>query len=450
MRKKRPLVKNKINKRYTVISLTVVVLLLLGIISLFSLKGNLSGKADTLPLSIISFTAIPSTITLGGSSDLDWHSTTTSYCQGTGGLPGETPSLATGSRWTWGPAPNRVGTSTASNPGYRALVRPSTTTTYTLECFDASGSSVTRTVTVRVQVPQRIGMSITANGQTISAPSSTPLLISAGDPVQVTWDVRDYGGGSGSVQYCGPYDGTGGTGPGGANHWQNLPFVYYGTGTFTANPTENTDFSIQCLANAGGQSRETLSIKILPQIASFSAIPSTITPGGSSDLDWHSTTTSYCQGTGGLPGETPSLATGSRWTWGPAPNRVGTSTASNPGYRALVRPSTTTTYTLECFDASGRSTSAKATVSVVPSLSISSFTFTKEVYYSSSNKVKGKLSWITQGASDCTMQGGSYTGTPVPITARNVVISAQPGTKYTLSCRSFSGRITSSTVEVKR
>lgn len=185
-------------------------------------------------------------------------------------------------------------------------------------------------------------------------------------------------------------------------------------------------------------------------IISFTAIPSTITLGGSSDLDWHSTTTSYCQGTGGLPGETPSLATGSRWTWGPAPNRVGTSTASNPGYRALVRPSTTTTYTLECFDASGRSTSAKATVSVVPSLSISSFTFTKEVYYSSSNKVKGKLSWITQGASDCTMQGGSYTGTPVPITARNVVISAQPGTKYTLSCRSFSGRITSSTVEVKR
>ncbi len=304
-----------------------------------------------------------------------------------------------------------------------------------------------------IAAPPAIHMTMTANGQIAS--SDTPLktlLISSGDSVQVAWR-HPFSGGP-----CRGIGGAGGTGSGTnrpLGHWTQINAGYYPEGGFTSNPiTSDTIFTIEC--SRGGQTfQETLSVDVPPhipppQINYFSAIPSTmINLGSSTALAWDVTGAVYCQGTGGLPNEVPSLSTSSRWTWGPAPNRMGTSTI-NPGDRAIVTPSRTATYTLECFSANGRSSSSTTTVTILTPVKISAFTFTKDKYVAASNTVQGKLSWNTQYASGCTMRGGAYgAGTTTPIQGKDVIITAVSGTEYTLDCRGSDGSAARARVTAK-
>ena len=242
---------------------------------------------------ITSFAAAPPTITTGGSSSL-----TAVFVNGTGVI-----------------TPGNI----AVTSGVAVSVSPTATTTYTL------------TVT-----PPAVGTAITLMATVTVVPPPTITSFSAGPPTTITAG----GGTSLTAVFSG---GTGVITPGNFTVTSGVPQ--------NVNPTTTTTYTLTVTPPVGSAitAMATVTVDPAPMITSFVANPTSVGPGGSSNL-----TAVFANGSGVVtPGNLPIFS----------------------GTPLSVTPTTTTTYTLTVTNPIGSSTTSTATVTYnAGAPAISSFT----------------------------------------------------------------------------
>ena len=195
-----------------------------------------------LPLCVIdSFTANPSTIDKGASSELSW-------------------SISNATSASISPAPGTL-TGTRLASGSERVTPPTTpTTTYTLTCSGPGGDD---TASVRVTVLQPRA--------TISADSTT---ITTGDETTLRWETEHVSSASISQDV--------GTDIG--------PVTTNTSGSRRVSPTEDTTYELMATNSAGTEVTDFVTITVSPLplcvIDSFTATPSTIDKGAQSELRW--------------------------------------------------------------------------------------------------------------------------------------------------------------------
>jgi hypothetical protein len=183
----------------------------------------------------ISFSATPDDIAFGQTSTLVWDTTNADSVT----------------------IDNGVGSQPVSGS---VTVQPSVTTTYTLT---ASGPGGTSSSQVTVTVTRRPIITFFANAQRIVAGSSAKLLWSVANTLSVSID-----NGIGPV----PADGS-----------------------ILVSPTTTTTYTMTAVGTGGNSvAQVTIEVIELPQIT-FTADPSTISPGGSSTLSWSVTGTNFAR-----------------------------------------------------------------------------------------------------------------------------------------------------------
>ncbi len=196
--------------------------------------------------------------------------------------------------------------------------------------------------------------------------------------------------------------------------------INQGVGTVTGtslvvSPTATTVYTLTATNDAGSSTTSTSVIVTpappRPVIASFTASPSHVAPGGSATLAWHVT------------GAT-SLS---------IDNGVGTVT----GTSVVVTPAATTTYTLTATNANGSVTSATTvTVTTVPLPVFTSFTA------SPSHVAPGgtvTLAWLVSGATSMSIDNGVGT-----VTGTSVVVTPAATTTYTMTATNAAGSVSHS------
>jgi len=157
-------------------------------------------------------------------------------------------------------------------------------------------------------------------------------------------------------------------------------------GTFTVSPTTTTNYTLQAI-NRAGNITDTVQIRVLPVINSFTTDRESITVGEDSTLSWNvsgaTTISLYSEGE-------PSIVI--------LPNHTGT---------RIVSPTTTKTYTLEASNEAGSVTDT-VQIKVLPA--INSFTANpNNIYYGGG---KSTLSWDVSGAATVTIDQGIGIVTP--------------------------------------
>jgi hypothetical protein len=238
----------------------------------------------TVTPTITSFTASPATITAGGSSSL-----TAVFLGGTGIV---TPGNIT------------------VTSGTAVSVSPTTTTTYTLTVTPSTGTAITQTVVVTVT-------------PTITSFTASPATITAGGSSSLT---AVFLGGAGVVT------------PG------NLS-VTSGTAV-SVSPTTTTTYTLTVTPTTGTAITQTVVVTVVaaPVITSFSANPTSITSGDSSDL-----TGVFTGGTGVVTPGNLSITSGTALS---------------------VSPTSTTTYTLTVKNAANTSVTQTSSVTVTAAVPI--------------------------------------------------------------------------------
>jgi hypothetical protein len=157
-------------------------------------------------------------------------------------------------------------------------------------------------------------------------------------------------------------------------------------GTYTVSPTTTTNYTLKA-SNKAGNITDTVQVRVLPVINSFTVDLESITVGEDSTLSWDvsgaTTVTMYS-------GEEPSVVI--------LPNHTGT---------RIVSPTTTITYTLEANNEAGSVTDT-VQIKVLPA--INSFTANpKNIYYGGGTST---LSWDISGATTVTIDHGVGIVTP--------------------------------------
>ena len=188
-----------------------------------------------LPLAVVA-TATPSTITLGGSSQL--------HAAASGGTGTYTYS------WVSNPAGF---TSTQQSP----MVSPTTTTQYTVTVSDGSGSAQGN-CTVTVNIPAPLAVVASANPSSITSGQSSQLSAAAS-------------GGTGNYSFS----------------WSSVPPGFTSTQQNpVVSPTVTTQYTVTANDGSGSvQSNTTVTVTAIPLSASASAIPSLICLGQTSQLN---------------------------------------------------------------------------------------------------------------------------------------------------------------------
>jgi uncharacterized cupredoxin-like copper-binding protein len=393
------------------------------------------------PPKINSFIATPINITPGGSSTLTWDVTgATSFSVEPG-----------------------FGTVTAQ----KQLVSPGATTTYTLTATNGSGSTTATAI-----------VTVTSTGMpVISSFTATPTTVTAGGSATLTWSIT--GATSASINGVGTVSAT--------------------SGTATVTPSGETTYTLSATNVNGSVTRSvtvTLPATGPPVIASFTATPTAIYQGQSTNLSWSvtgATSLSIDQGVGnqGLTA-TPSLSPNANTTYtltatnanGSVNKSVtvmvappgsplitgftsstynvssgqsailtwsitGATSASISGVGAVtattgtqtVTPSATTAYTLTATNASGSSSSLPVTVTVaqtgVPI--ITSFIANPASINTGSSS---KLQWNITGATSVSIDQGVGSVSPLDIGSKDVIPAA--GTAYTITATNATGSATKS------
>ena len=310
---------------------------------------TVSGQKPT----IASFTATPLAITTGQSSALSWSvsgATSLSIDQAVGTVTGTTVS-----------------------------VTPSATTIYTLTAVNAAGSS-TATVTVTVSIPK----------PAISSFTALPVAISSGQSSVLSWAV------------------------GGATSLSISPTVGTVTGTsVSVTPTTTTIYTLTA-TNAGGSSTATVTVTLTPPkptITSFTASPTSISPGQTSTLSWvvsGATSLSIDQGVGTISGTSVS-----------------------------VSPAASATYLLTATNAGG-STTATVTISVAGSRpAITGFTANPATIITGQGST---LSWAVSGATSLSIDQGVGV-----VTGTSKSVAPTTTTTYTLTATNGAGSSSATT-----
>lgn len=319
---------------------------------------------------IVRFTATPDRITRGGSSLLEWN---------VEGSTDITISPEIG-------AVQRAGSRT---------VTPNDTTTYTLTARASGAPTQTSTVTVTV-------------GALVSDPrivrfEATPTNINSGESSTLSWTTE----GATSVSISGV--GT------------NLPT----SGSRVVSPTVTTTYTLTATGADGRTVTAPVVVTVgggVARILQFSLNPTTIDPGGSSQLCWQvegATTVTIAPGIG---------------TVGP----TGCQTVS---------PSATTTYILTANNAQG---SATATVTASATLTVGgvrilSFTATPEFSTSAGNPVV--VSWTTSGATQVIITGFGFPAGPLPLSG-SITMNPNTNVNYTLTAYGPGGQSVSAVLYV--
>lgn len=214
------------------------------------------------------------------------------------------PGQGTALSWAVGGAPTlSISPGVGAVTGTSVIVKPSSTTTYTLTATNPFGSA-TATATVTI-----------GNPPTIASFVASPAAVSSGQPATLSWIVT------------------------GSPNLTVSPGVGAVAGTSViVRPSATARYTLTA-TNAYGSANAstTVSAGVLPAIASFTATPSSLIPGQSATLNW--------------------VATGA-WGLYVTPG-VGTVL----GTAAKVTPAATTTYVLTATNAIG-SVTASATVTV--------------------------------------------------------------------------------------
>ena len=303
------------------------------------------------PCEIDSFSASPSTITEGGSSTLRW-------------------------RTTDGTSVSIPGTSGALEVDDSTEVSPPSTTTYELTCSGAGGDD-TASVEVIVRPPDP--------PCEIDSFSASPSTITEGGSSELSWTTTD--GTSVSIP------GTSG--------------ALAVNGSATVSPTSTTAYKLTC-SGAGGDDTASVEVIVRPpdppcEIDSFSASPSTITEGGSSELSWTTT-----DGTSvSIPGTSGALAVNGS---------------------ATVSPTSTTAYKLTCSGAGGNDT-ASVTVTVNPRAPTASLDADPEEIFNPGDSAT--LTWSTTDATSASIDEG--VGSVTPVADGSTTVYPDTTTTYTLT-----------------
>jgi len=378
------------------------------------------------------------TIGVGQSTRVSWSTTDATSCVASGDWSG----------------PKSV-------PNGSEVVSPVKNSTYVLTCSNATNDTIQNSIAVTVVPPP--GASIYAD----------PGIIGAGQASTLTWS-------STNATSCGASADWGG------------PLAL--TGSLNVTPDHTSTYVLTC-ANAVGQTvRQTATVTVVPPPPlTFSADPTTIGVGQSSNLSWSSTGAVGCSASGAwsgakelsgvqavgpattsnyvltcwnsldqqvtrsasvnvIPAPTVSFSaspsqipsgTSSTLTWASS-NATGC-TASNawsgprpPSGTATVMPSTTATYSLSCTGAGGAG-AASTTVTVVPPVPTVTLTAMPPAIVEGQSS---SLNWTSSYASSCTASGG-WTGGKGTSGGPLVVKPAQ-NTTYVLTCTGNGGTASSS------
>jgi hypothetical protein len=203
----------------------------------------------------LTFASLKTKFVVGDSSTLSWTSANTTACTATGG-------------WT--------GSKTLSGS---QIVKPTTTTSYALTCSGSGGTtaqSVTDTVTT-VAPPPAV--------PTLTFASNKPALV-AGDSVTLTWA-------SSNSSSC---TATGG--------WTGAVTI---TGSTVVKPTVTTTYTLTC-TGAGGNVAKSVTATVTPAppvllpTLSLATSKTTFVVGDSAALTWASANSTACTATGGWTG----------------------------------------------------------------------------------------------------------------------------------------------------
>ncbi len=240
--------------------------------------GSASQSAEVVVTSAapeVTLTATPSTVSMGGSSTLEWTSKNAAACAASGGWSG---GLATSGSWSTGALSN--------------------TTEYELVCIGAGGSATQAvTVTVAPLAPQ---ITLMADPSTVNAGAGTLL----------SWSTTNASACSAEGAWSGSraLNGSLATGP----------------------LSADAAYTLIC-TGPGGKASQTMSISVKPPapIVEFAATPSTIASGTSSTLKWSSANASSCTASGAWSGS--KSVGGSQSTGVLSANTVYTLTCSNSG-----------------------------------------------------------------------------------------------------------------------
>ena len=181
------------------------------------------------------------------------------------------------------------------------------TATYTATAT-GPGGTISQSVTVTVTAPQPTFTSFAANPTSIAVGGTTTLSWATTDATSVSIDNNALTNGNPN-------------------------------GSVTVSPTTTTTYTATA-TGPGGTNTSTVTVTVNPVSITFSAAPTTITPGGNSTLTW--TTVGATQVTiNGVTGTQP------------------------PNGSVTVTPSQTTTYTATASDGSGNNATATAVVTVI-------------------------------------------------------------------------------------
>jgi trimeric autotransporter adhesin len=321
--------------------------------------GGSVTRSVTVPVAqvpIITFSASPVSIGAGASSVLSWSVTDATSCTASGG-------------WSGGKA--------ASGSD---AVNPTETTTYTLSCSNANGTS-SRSITITV----------------IGAPTlefTTPnLSITRGSTARLTWTSTN----ATTCSASGGWSGTKGT-----------------AGSVVVTPTETTTYVLACTGPAGSVSQSlTITVTLGPSV-NLTVSPTTVASGGSATLSWSTGSgTLSCVASGGWSGT--KAVSGSQ----------------------VVNPTVTTTYSLECSNSTA-STLRSVTVTVTPPpvITFSASPTTVEPGGTST------LTWSSTGATSCSGSGG-WSGSKA-VAGGSSAVTLTATTTFVLSCTGAGGTATQS------
>jgi hypothetical protein len=321
----------------------------IAVVLLLALAGCGSTTESSAAPAIHSFTATPSAIRSGSSSLLAWSvsgAEALSIDQGIGNVTGASLQVA-----------------------------PAATTTYRLSA-QGGGKTVTASVTVFVE------------GPAVASFTATPATIAPGGSSLLAWSVS------------------------GAEAVSIEPGIGVVAGTsIPVTPTATTTYTLTA-TGAGGSATRQLTVTVLaeeaPRIASFTAAPVTVVPGGSTLLAWS------CYGA-----DSVSIDQG-----------IGAVT----GHSRAVSPARTTTYTITATRA-GRSATASVTIVVMDAPTIAAFTANPAAVASGGSS---QLTWSVVGADTVSIdQGvGAVTG------RTSTQVTPLTTTTYTLHARNAAGSAT--------
>ena len=316
-------------------------------------------------------TASPNPVAYDGRSTLTWSSTNATSC--TAGGPWSNSNTLSGSGLT--------------NPLTSA-------TTFTFQCTGPGGTSPLASVTVNVNSPSAPTATLTASPNPVAYDGRSTLTWSSTNATSCTaggpWSNSGTLSGSGltnpltsATTFTFQCTGPGGTSPvasvtvnvGSAPVNGACASTHYSctAGTSTNNVAGATSYTWTCQGSGGG-TNASCSEAILPT-AFLRALPNVITSGQSSTLSWSSTNATSCTSAGGF------------------------STGGATSGSATVSPPTTSSYQIYCDNASGRTYSNIATVTVSPPPTVS-------ISASPSRVLSGAtvtISWSATNVSSCTI-----------------------------------------------